>query len=179
LRKQVLLETPRFTVCAEERKIGNEKIVHYYVEKPDAVLVIPHTDHEVALLSVMRPLVGRSIELPGGRIEAGERPLQAARRELTEECSLKSANWRRITTSFPLPSVATEKVYVYAARVQLVKSWRLRVKFPGEGIEQIIICTFPMARRYALNGSMRCAVDAYSLLVFLEWRGRGKGEKRA
>jgi 8-oxo-dGTP pyrophosphatase MutT (NUDIX family) len=165
--KRILLETPRFNVCAAEHCTNCQTRTFYYIEKPNAVLVVPHTSSRIVLLRAVRPLLtGPSIEVPGGRIEAGESPLHAAKRELAEECALNSTRWLHLLTSFPLPSVTTEKVHVYSAQVHIPHKWHPR-PCPAEGITHITVCSFAEARRYALGGKMKCSLDAYAVLAFL------------
>lgn len=54
-------------------------------------------------------------EIPAGRIEAGERPLATAKRELAEECRLDAGRWRKATAFYPAPGYATEVMHLYFA----------------------------------------------------------------
>lgn len=166
--KKLLLRTPRFTVWSQHRRSGSCSWVHYYLEKPDAVLIIPHTDHKIALLTVVRPFVGNSIELPGGRIESTETPLIAAKRELAEETSLRSTKWKRLVTSYPLPSVASETVHIFSARLEFLSTQQFSAERFREGINQVLLCDYQTARQHAMSGRMKCSIDAFALLFFLQ-----------
>jgi ADP-ribose pyrophosphatase len=54
-------------------------------------------------------------ELVAGRIEAGERPLAAARRELAEETGFTARKFKRLMSFFPTPGFVSERMIVYAA----------------------------------------------------------------
>lgn len=54
-------------------------------------------------------------ELPAGRIDPGERELQAARRELIEETGYRAARWRRILKFYASPGFVAETMAVYLA----------------------------------------------------------------
>jgi len=54
-------------------------------------------------------------ELPAGRIDPGERELQAARRELLEETGYTAANWRRILKFYASPGFVAETMSVFLA----------------------------------------------------------------
>lgn len=63
--------------------------------RPDSVAVIPFLDRDTILL-VEEAQLGRSdtfVDIPGGRIDAGEDPLTAAKRELREELGYEAAEF--------------------------------------------------------------------------------------
>lgn len=55
------------------------------------------------------------IELPAGRIEAGEDPFPAAKRELTEETGYRAENWQELARMYTAPGFCNELLYVYQA----------------------------------------------------------------
>jgi|GEM_PF-827465 len=178
INKTLLFRTPRFDVYHEERLCPNGIENHYYLAKPDAVLIVPHTMTHVILLASQRPTIGTlSFELPGGRIEKEEDPFTAARRELKEECGVTSEEWIHAATSFPLPSVTTEKVHIFFARLAAnsfdgTAGWQ-----KTENIVALHWKTFDQVRGLALNAEVRCAVDAYALLLFLETQSTCRKDK--
>jgi len=54
-------------------------------------------------------------ELPAGRIDPGEKPLPAAKRELLEETGYTAENWRRIFKFYASPGFVAETMSVYLA----------------------------------------------------------------
>jgi len=54
-------------------------------------------------------------ELPAGRIDPGETPLKAARRELIEETGYRARRWTKLLSFFPSPGYVAEKMTVYVA----------------------------------------------------------------
>jgi len=55
------------------------------------------------------------LELPAGRIEKGEDPFLAAKRELTEETGYKAKIWRELSKMYSAPGFCNELLYVYEA----------------------------------------------------------------
>jgi ADP-ribose pyrophosphatase len=56
------------------------------------------------------------IELPAGRIEPGEKPLAAGKRELIEETGFRAKRWTLLTRYFASPGFLGESMQTYLAR---------------------------------------------------------------
>jgi len=54
-------------------------------------------------------------ELPAGRLDEGETPLRAARRELIEETGCRARKWDKLATFYPSPGFLAEKMTIYLA----------------------------------------------------------------
>lgn len=54
-------------------------------------------------------------EVPAGRIDQGEKPLAAAKRELLEETGYKARQWKRALFFYPSPGFLDETMTVYLA----------------------------------------------------------------
>lgn len=54
-------------------------------------------------------------ELPAGKVDAGEKPLQAAKRELTEETGYKAKKWEKLVSFFVSPGYVEERMTIFRA----------------------------------------------------------------
>jgi ADP-ribose pyrophosphatase len=54
-------------------------------------------------------------ELPAGRLDPGETPLQAAKRELGEETGYKARDWKKIASFWVSPGYVEERMTIYRA----------------------------------------------------------------
>ncbi len=54
-------------------------------------------------------------ELPAGKLDPGEKPLQAAKRELAEETGYKARTWKKLVAFFPSPGYIQEKMTIFLA----------------------------------------------------------------
>jgi ADP-ribose pyrophosphatase len=87
------------------------------VEHPGAVAIVA-VDQEgfVHLVRQLRePARKRLLELPAGTAEAGEEPLETARRELREECGLSGGAWRQLAAFWTTPGFCRERMHLFAA----------------------------------------------------------------
>ncbi|MGA7683905.1 MAG: NUDIX hydrolase [Terriglobales bacterium] len=103
-------------------------------------------------------------ELPAGRIDDGESPLGAARRELLEETGFTARQWKRILHFYVSPGFLDETMTIYLAR-------GLRPgKAQPEPDERIATRFFPLAaaRKMALNGRIRDAKTICGILWLSE-----------
>jgi ADP-ribose pyrophosphatase len=55
------------------------------------------------------------LELPAGKIDDGEDPAAAARRELEEEAGLRGGRWDEVTAFFTTPGFCNERMHVFFA----------------------------------------------------------------
>lgn len=93
-----------------------------YVVHPGAVVVVPLLQDEngqtrVVLERQYRYPVGQvMIELPAGKLEAGEDPLLCGQRELLEETGYQASEWARAGHMHLAIAYSTEVIHVYFAR---------------------------------------------------------------
>ncbi len=55
------------------------------------------------------------LEVPAGKLEEGEKPLEGAKRELLEETGFRARRWRKLLRFFPSPGFLGEAMQVFVA----------------------------------------------------------------
>ena len=90
------------------------EIVHH---PGGAAVVALDQEDQVCLLRQYRHVAGGWLwELPAGKIDHREPPLETARRELREEAGRQAADWRELGCMHSSPGILTEVVHLYLAR---------------------------------------------------------------
>ena len=149
-----------------------------HVEEPNGVRarrdVIHHSGSVVVLAvddsgAIPRVLLERQYrhaasdylwELPAGRIDPGEKELQAARRELIEETGYTAGKWRRILKFYASPGFVAETMAVF-----LATDLRAGEAQPEE--DEVIykrMVPLPTAVRMVVSGTIRDAKTISSVL---------------
>jgi ADP-ribose pyrophosphatase len=82
-----------------------------------ATIVALDARNRVCLLRQFRHAAGGWItELPAGKLDNREPPLQCAQRELAEEVGMSARRWEHLGEFFSSPGVLTEVIHVFLAR---------------------------------------------------------------
>lgn len=92
--------------------------VREFVEHNGGVTVAALTD-DMQLIFVRQfryPYMEEVLELPAGKLEKGENPLEAGKRELEEEGGVKAGQFISLGEFYPTPGYTNEIIYLYAAR---------------------------------------------------------------
>jgi len=82
-----------------------------------AVMMAVDEKKRILLVRQYRLPAGRSIwELPAGRLDPGEKPLQAAKRELIEETGYRARSWTKLASFWVSPGYVQERMTVFLAK---------------------------------------------------------------
>ena len=82
-----------------------------------ATVVAVDSDRRVCLLRQFRHAAGGWItELPAGKLDNREPPIECAQRELAEEVGVSARRWDHLGQFFSSPGVLTEVIHVFLAR---------------------------------------------------------------
>jgi ADP-ribose pyrophosphatase len=121
LRSKVVFRGPVFYVTSERvREPGGIVARRDMVRHPGSVVILAvddsHRPLRVLLARQYRYAAGQSLwELPAGRIDRGEAPLAAAKRELLEETGYTARRWKRALFFYSSPGFLDETMAVYLA----------------------------------------------------------------
>lgn len=110
----VLLDVRRDRV----RLPNGAESVREYVVHPGAVVIIAVLDDGALLFEnqYRYPLQRDFLELPAGKIDAGEAIETTARRELLEETGYVAAEWKHLGVMHPCIGYSNERIEIFLAR---------------------------------------------------------------
>lgn len=95
-------------------RVADLEIAHH---PGGAAVVAVDEQQRVALLRQYRHAAGGWLwELPAGKIDDREPPIETARRELAEETGVTAVRWTSLGSIFSSPGVFTEVIHLYLAR---------------------------------------------------------------
>lgn len=94
------------------------KSVRIVVEHPGGVVIVAQKTPETILMvkQFRYPIKQTVLELPAGKLEKGEEPFPAAKRELEEETGYRAKNWKELGYINTTPGFCDEKLYLYHAQ---------------------------------------------------------------
>jgi ADP-ribose pyrophosphatase len=146
-----------------ERWGDNEREI---VEHPGSVAIVAvDGDQRVWLVRQLREAAREElVELPAGARDEGEAPLDAAKRELREECGLTGGDWRELGAFWTTPGFCREYMHLYLA--EGVESGDAD---PDED-EEVEIVQWRVDELAAKLGEIEDAKTLAGLLLFLQLR---------
>lgn len=137
--------------------------VREYIRHPGACAIVPlFDDGRVLLERQFRYPHGREfIEIPAGKLEPGEPPLETAKRELLEETGYVAGEWTRLGVIHPGIAYTDEAINLFLARKLLKKKRDLD---QGEFLELVIL---PLTEAIAMirDGRITDAKTVAALLL--------------
>ena len=94
-----------------------DKSVRIVVEHPGGVVIVAQKTPDTILMvkQYRYPIKQTVLELPAGKLERGENPFPAAKRELEEETGYRAKNWKELGYINTTPGFCDEKLYLYLA----------------------------------------------------------------
>jgi len=151
-----------FSVKKDEVELfDGQNSLREVVLHPGGVVIVAKLDEETILLvnQYRYPIRHSSLELPAGKLEYGENPNKAAKRELEEETGYVAKKWQSLGFIYTTPGFCDEKLYLY-----LASDLEFTEQNPDEG--EIIECfeynldnVFEMIKKGEINDAKTiCAI---------------------
>lgn len=118
LGSKVVYDGKVMTVIRDDVEVSDgHKSFREVVIHSGGVVIVALKDEETILLvkQYRYPLKQVNLELHAGKLEIGENPDEACKRELEEETGYRAKNWKSLGYINTTPGICTEKLYLYFA----------------------------------------------------------------
>ncbi len=158
-----------FTVTEERATDASGFEIHRNIVRHEgsAVILVMDERSRILLVRQFRLPANRSLwEIPAGRLDPGETPLKAAKRELAEETGYRAKEWKKLVSFYPSPGYVGEKMTLFLAtglnegEATPMEDERIETRwFKPREVDKMIG-----------EGEI---VDAKTIIAFLMWRRRG------
>jgi ADP-ribose pyrophosphatase len=118
LRSEIIYQGPIFGIRRDEViEPSGVRATREVITHPGSVVVLPVLpDGRILMIRQYRHATRQYLwELVAGRIDAGEKPRQAAARELIEETGYRARKFRIFLDVFPTPGFLEERMFILLA----------------------------------------------------------------
>jgi ADP-ribose pyrophosphatase len=119
ISSEELIHTPIFRVTFDHAlDPGGFEIKRAIVQHAGSAVMMPVDERGRILLVRQYRLPARRYlwELPAGRLDPGETPLGAAKRELVEETGYRAKKWMKLVKFWPSPGYVAEAMTIFLAQ---------------------------------------------------------------
>ena len=153
-------------VQLEDGTTSTREVVHHH----GGACVLPvDADGNVTMVHQFRYALGEELwELPAGKLEAGEDPFEAAKRELSEECGLTADTYTELGVVYPTVGYDSERIYLWAAEGLHTVGQHLDA---GEFLD-VVKMPFAQALGLVMDGIIKDSKTQVALLKYAQLRGK-------
>ncbi len=145
---------------------SEQQVPFYVLNAPEWINIIALTpENEVILVEQYRAGIHQpTLEIPGGMVDHGENPIEAAKRELLEETGYISENWKKIGEASSNPAILSNFTHIYLAEnCQKIQDQQT------DGNEDILVHIFPVTDflRLVKNGTVHHSIVLSAVAHYL------------
>jgi ADP-ribose pyrophosphatase len=163
-----ILKNRLFTVTEEHAVDPDGFEIHRSIIRHpgSAVMMAVDDKHQVLMVRQFRLPASKSLwELPAGRLDPRETPLQAAKRELREETGYSARKWTKLASFWPSPGYVAEKMNLFLAE-------ELKAGPPHPMDDERIECRWFSLKELVTMVASGAIEDGKTLVGYYMWKER-------
>lgn len=143
---------------------GIESKREYVTHKGGAGILVVDKENYVYLVKQFRYAYREELfEIPAGKLEEGENPLETAKRELEEETGLISNHFEEYGVLYPSPGYTNEKLFIYKTTPESVGQTR----FDSDEFIDLYRIKIDEAFEMVKNGVIKDAKTVYAICRYM------------
>ncbi|AWB45071.1 ADP-ribose pyrophosphatase [Paenibacillus sp. CAA11] len=147
---------------------NGETATREIIRHPGAVAVLAVREGRILLVDQYRQALGRcELEIPAGKLEKGEEPSEAAKRELEEETGYRAGKITLLHSFYTSPGFADEIIHLYLAE-ELTSG---EASPDEDEFLELYEVSAEEAKNFITEGRIS---DAKTVLAFYIWQSRQK-----
>lgn len=173
--RETVYQGRAFRVLKDNVTLENGRTVNMdVVRHPGAAAIVAVAQNgSVFLLKQYRYAVGGFIwEIPAGTLDAGEAPLDCAKRELIEETGFGAESWQKLGALTPAPGYTDEIIHIYLAE-NIVSA---RQNLDPDEILDVHQVPFEVALDMIRKGEIADGKTVAGIFLANEARGKAEGD---
>lgn len=170
LSSEVLFEGRVVTLTKDVALLENgETSIREVVHHHGGACILPvDAEGNVYMVRQFRYAMGEEIwELPAGKLEAGEDPFEAAKRELSEECGLTADRFEDLGVVYATVGYDSERIYLWAA----TGLHRAAQHLDEDEFLDVVKMPFEKALGLVMDGTIRDSKTQVGLLKYAQLHG--------
>ena len=154
------------TALLENGKTATREVVHHH----GGACILPYfADGTICMVRQFRYAMQQQLwELPAGKLEKGEDPFAAAKRELEEECGLTADHFVDLGIVYATVGYDSEKIYLWAA----TGLHEVRQHLDAGEFLDVVKMPFDKALGLVMDGTIKDSKTQVALLKYAQLRGK-------
>lgn len=157
------IETPNCTFKVDKTTNGRRSYLDFKTAGAVGILAFTPEGNILIVKQYRYAQKDFILEIPAGKIDKGETPIQTAHRELEEETGYKAGKMWKLPTFIPTTAYSNERIFLYVAE-ELVKG----KPHPDEGeFVEILEYTTLEIEEMIFDGTI---LDGKTMIAYLAWK---------